>query len=367
LASIIGSLQQASRQHKALARPVASADEPNGAPRIARVGEQLTLRDMVLQSLLALLCVSSLAALALLIRAVLRMLRASRLLDVPVLERQHIEFPSAGRVVLCLEGPRFSPRLGRLEYALHLPGGAEVAGHRILFRTVTSSISKARISLREYDLPYPGRYELAIRGLAPGDAGAPRHRVVFMRPHLLRTVLLVVGITVSSALAITGLVLLLLTLVPTAAAIDPGRATGYLVVNGTRIELREAYAHLHGDRDSRLPFAPELRIVLADREIAQESLRGPETLPVVELALSGEVRGLLIRADPDDTSSATVTILAAPAPGSRSLITHSFSGTGQGAIRELRLSPQRVGGDIVCPPDPGLQCSAHFSAPLFND
>jgi hypothetical protein len=322
---------------------------------------------MVPQWLTALLCVSSLAALAFLIRGVLRMLRASRLLDVPLLERQDIEFPSAGRVVLCMEGPRFTPRFGRLEYRLHLPGGAEVAGHRILFRTVTSGISQARVTLREYDLPYPGRYELAIRGLAASDAGAPEHRIVFMRPHLLRTVLLVVGITVSSALAITGLVLFLLAFVPTAAAIDPGRATGYLVLNGTRIELREAYAHLHGNREGRLPFTPELRIVLADHEIPQDSLRGQQMLPVLDLALSGKVRGLLIRTDPDDANSATVTILAAPAAGSRSLITHRYSGPDARATRDLRISPQRVGGDIVCPPDPGLQCSAHFSAPLFND
>lgn len=322
---------------------------------------------MVPQWLMALLCVSSLAALGLLVRAVLRMLRASRLLDVPLLERQDIEFPSAGRIVLCLEGPRFSPRLGRLQYELHLPGGAEVAGHRILFRTVTSGVSKARVSLRQYDLPYPGRYELAVRGLTAGDAGAPEHRVVFMRPNLLRTLLLVAGITVSSVLAITGLVLLLLAFVPTAAAIDPGRVTGYLVVSGTRIELRNAYAQRQGNHDSRLPSTPELRIVLADREIQQDSLRGQETPPVLELALSGEVRGLLIRMDPADTSTATVTILAAPAAGSHSLVTHRYSRPGATPLRDLRVSPQRVGGDIVCPPDPGLRCSAHFSAPLFDD
>jgi hypothetical protein len=322
---------------------------------------------MAPQWLMALLCAFSLAALVLLVRAVLRMLRAARLLDVPLLERQDIEFPSAGRVVLCMEGPRFTPQFGRLAYQLRLPGGAEVAGHRILFRTVTSGITKARVALREYDLPYPGRYELAIRGLAARDAGAPEHSIVFMRPHLLRTLLLVVGITVTSALAITGLVLFLLAFVPTAEAIDPGRANGYLVVNGTRIELRAAYAHLHDNRDGRLPFTPELRIVLADREIPQESLRGQETLPVLELALTGEVRGLLIRADPGDTSTTLVTILAAPAAGSRSLITRRYSGPAAMALRDLRFSPQRVGGDIVCPPDPSLQCSAHFSAPLFNE
>ena len=160
--------------------------------------------------LLAALFALSVAALVLLVRAVLRMLRAARLFDVPLLERQDVEFPAAGRVVLCIEGPRFTTRFRRLACELRLPGGVPVAGRRVLFRTVTSGVSKARVTLRTYDIPFAGRYELGIPGLAPQDAGAPDHRIVFMRPHLARGLLLTVGITLASSVAIASLVFFLL-------------------------------------------------------------------------------------------------------------------------------------------------------------
>ena len=36
-------------------------------------------------------------------------------------------------------------------------------------------------------------------------------------------------------------------------------------------------------------------------------------------------------------------------------------------LRNLRVSPQRVSGDLACPPGADLGCAAHFSAPLFSD
>lgn len=169
--------------------------------------------------LLAALFVLAVAALARLILAVVRMLRAAHLCDAPLRPRQQIEFPTAGKVVLCMEGPRFTPRFRNLSFELRQPGGAEIAGHRILFRTVASGLSRARVTLRTYDLPMAGRYELAIHGLEPQHIDAPGHTVTFMRPHLARTVLLVIGITFASCLAISSLVFFLLSVLPTAAAI----------------------------------------------------------------------------------------------------------------------------------------------------
>jgi hypothetical protein len=337
------------------------------ATRIVSAARRATLTDVTQPWLLAVLFALALAALGMLIRAVLRMLRAARLCDVPLAERQEIEFPAAGRVVLCMEGPRFTPQFRRLEYELRLPGGASVAGHRVILRTVTSGITKARVTLRTYDLPYPGRYLLEIRGLEPKDVGAPEHRIVFMRPHLVRSLLLVVGITIASALVIVSLVFLLLAVLPTAGAIDPGRAEGYVEVDGERIELRQALAHLHRNREGRLPFTPELRIVLADREVPQESLAGLEALPILELARAGKVRGLLIRLDPGEPGTLSVTRLVPPRAGERTLVTRQYEATGTDVIRQLSLSSQRVGGDIVCPAVADLQCSAHFSAPVFHE
>lgn len=317
--------------------------------------------------LLAALFVACLAALGLLVRAVLGTLRSARLCDAPLLERQEVEFPAAGRVVLCMEGPRFTPRFRKLGYELGLPGGALVPSRPILYRTVTSGLSMARVTLRTFDLPFAGRYQLAIRGLEPPDVGAPQHRIVFMQPHLARSVMLVVGITLASVLAIASLVFFLLAVIPTAAAIDPGYARGYVEIDGERVELRNAFAHLHRNPGGRLPFTPELRIVLADREIPQASLAGLEALPVLELARTGEVRGLLIRLDPDEPGIVHVTLLVQTQAANDSLVTLHYGKADAGVVRRLKLSPTRVGGAVACPTTRELNCSVQFSAPVFNE
>lgn len=317
--------------------------------------------------LLAVLCVLSLAALVMLVRAVLRLLRNSRLGELPLNERQEIAFPAAGRVVLCMEGPRFTPRFRRLKFELSLPGGTPIAGHRVLFRTVTSGIRWARVTLRCFELPYAGRYQLRITGLSPADTGAPAHRIVFMRPHLARSLLLVVGITLASALAIASLVLLLLSFVPEAVAIDPGRASGFMTAGSERVALREAYALLHAGHDRGSEFSPELRLVLADREIPQASLAGTNPLPVLELARTGKVRGLLIRLDPDDADTLRVTLLVPPGYAVAAASDHPVTRASGHVLRNLRLSAQRVGGDLECPSAAELQCTVHFSAPLFTE
>ena len=317
--------------------------------------------------LLAVLCVLSLAALAMLVRAVLRLLRNSRLGDLPLHERQEIAFSAAGRVVLCMEGPRFTPRFRRLKFELSLPGGTPIASRGALFRTVTSGIRWVRVTLRSFELPYAGRYELRIAGLSPADAGAPAHRIVFMRPHLARSLLLVVGITRASALAISSLVFLLLSFVPAALAIDPGRASGFMTVDGERVALREAYALLYSGHDRRSDFSPELRLVLADREIPQASLAGTAPLPVLELARTGKVRGLLIRLDPDDSGALRLTPLLPPGSAAAAASDRPVTRASGRVLRNLRLSAQRVGGDLECPPAADLQCTVHFSAPLFTE
>jgi hypothetical protein len=317
--------------------------------------------------LLASLFAACLVALGLLVRAMLRTLQWARLCDLPLREQQQIEFPTEGRIVLCMQGPRFTPRFRRLRYELRLPGGAEVPGRPVLFRLVTSGLSQARVTLRTFALPFAGRYQLSVRGLEPADIDSPRHRIVFMRPHLLRSVLLIVGTTLVSALAVASLVCFLLAVIPTAAAIDPGQASGYLEIDGKRIELREAFAHLHRNPDGRLPFTPELRIVLADREVPQASLAGLEALPVLDLARAGDVRGLLIRLDPDVPGVALVTLLLPPPRGEDTLVTRRHAGRDDPVVRGLKLSATRVGGQVECPAGDDPKCSVRFSAPVFNE
>ncbi len=63
---------------------------------------------------LAFACLSS-VLLGFFIRGVIRLVRQSLIVSVPPLAEQEVEFPDAGRVVLCIEGPLFTRRFARLE------------------------------------------------------------------------------------------------------------------------------------------------------------------------------------------------------------------------------------------------------------
>jgi hypothetical protein len=314
--------------------------------------------------LLALLFVLALATLAAIIRAVVRSLRNSRLCAVPLRSQQEIEFQAGGKVVLCLEGPRFTPQFRKLTFELRPLGGDVLHGHRILFRTISSGLSRARITLRRFELPAAGRYRLSLHGLDPRYDDAPGHAIVFMRPHLVQTLLTAIGITLASALAIVSLVFFLLAVIPGAAAIDPGRVAGYVSMGTTRIELHEVFAHLHQGRDDR---APQLRLLLADRPVPQESLAGPDVQGVLARARTGELRGLLLELNPDDPGTVTLTLLTPPQPANGPFTTRHYRQGAEPVLRNLSVAPQRVGGDLLCPPSPDLDCAAHFSAPLFTD
>jgi hypothetical protein len=188
-----------------------------------------------------------------------------------------------------------------------------------------------------------------------------------MRPLAVGKALLVIGVVFACGPVVPDLPFFVLSLTPTAAAIDPGRAQGHFAFNGRRVELTEAFAHLHGNREGRLPFTPELRIVLADRPVPQASLAGEESPDVLDLARAGKVLGLLIRLDPGDPGTLLLTVLAPPHGGSGTLATRRYGPTTAGLLANLRLSPQRVGGDLNCPTGEPLECSVHFSAPVFND
>lgn len=144
------------------------------------------------------------------IRGVIRLVRQSLIVSVPLLAEQEVEFPDAGRVVLCIEGPLFSRRFARLAYELRAGDGAVVSGRPALFRARTSGFSTVRMELKVYGIPRPGLYFLRIGGLTAALAPDPRERIVFMRPHFTRSIGYVIGIVLSSGFFITGLVFALL-------------------------------------------------------------------------------------------------------------------------------------------------------------
>ncbi len=148
-------------------------------------------------------------ALWMLITGVMATVKKAHLFKVPLLERQEVRFDESGRVILSMEGPRFSTRFGRLNFELRELSGEVVESSPALFRATTSGISTARMELLKFDIPRPGPYVLIMTGLGPPQERDAKHAVVFMRPHLGKSVAYVLGIVLASGVFITSLVFFL--------------------------------------------------------------------------------------------------------------------------------------------------------------
>jgi hypothetical protein len=158
------------------------------------------------------LFIISAALLCFFILSVIRAVRQARLLSVPLLEQQEIQFAEEGRVVLCTQGPLLSFRFAKLDYELTGDNGMPLEGRTTWFHSRTSGLSWVRMEVKSYRIPMPGRYVLRIKGLEPGSTTDSEHRIVFMRPHLARSIGYVIGIVLTSLLFIGSIVLFFLRL-----------------------------------------------------------------------------------------------------------------------------------------------------------
>jgi hypothetical protein len=143
------------------------------------------------------------------ITGVVRTVRQARLFTAPLVESQEVELADAGRVVLAVEGPLMSRRHAGLRYELVGPYGLHVTGRRPLFRAVSSGWTTSSIQVMAFDVARPGRHVLRIQGLGGATPDDARHRVVFLRPHVARTVVGIVAIILSAALVIGSLLVFL--------------------------------------------------------------------------------------------------------------------------------------------------------------
>ncbi|MGV8079741.1 MAG: hypothetical protein AB2L22_06755 [Syntrophales bacterium] len=163
--------------------------------------------------------------------------------------------------------------------------------------------------------------------------------------------------------------------VPSAWAIDEGTAQGTLVVDDEKIELTHSYVHVHDNAEGLLDRPKELRIVLSDRKLPHESLRGIVFLPVETMAREDRVRGLIMKLDPADRSKVVVTLLRQPSRPGVSLMTLTLGATGRPLFKRLDMSTLRVSGEVEHADArdgggqdlPRLSYAAKFSAPLFRE
>ena len=149
-------------------------------------------------------------ALGFLIRGLVLTVRKSKLCRLPLVERQEVEFTEPGPVILNEEGPRLSNRFAGLAYVLTGSDGQTLERHPVLFRARTSGISKASVSISQYDILNPGRYILRIEELGEPRAGDSEHAIIFSRPHMLRVVAHILGLILAAGAFITSLVFFLL-------------------------------------------------------------------------------------------------------------------------------------------------------------
>jgi len=158
------------------------------------------------------LFIVSAALLCFFILGVIRGVRQAHLLSVPLLEQQEIHFAEEGQVILCTQGPLLSRRFAKLDYELTGDSGMPLQGRTTWFHSRTSGLSWVRMEVKSYRIPMPGRYLLRVKGLEPGTAADGEHQIVFMKPHLARSIGYVIGIVLSGVLFIGSIVLFFLRL-----------------------------------------------------------------------------------------------------------------------------------------------------------
>ncbi|MSR13184.1 MAG: hypothetical protein EXR86_01160 [Gammaproteobacteria bacterium] len=147
-------------------------------------------------------------------------------------------------------------------------------------------------------------------------------------------------------------------------AIDPGTASGQLVVDAVAISLSHANTFRFDDLaelGQYVDFEPELRILLTEQAIDSQLLQELETKQVQRQAQAGTLKGVLIALPRDAKREGTVTALL-PQQGIPFYTIYSLPGF------KVTISGNRVSGKIEFhAPDNALTVTAKFSAPLFHE
>lgn len=163
--------------------------------------------------------------------------------------------------------------------------------------------------------------------------------------------------------------------IPAAAlALDPGTASGDLTVDGQKVPLTHAYA-LRQDNAEGLMDGAELRLLLADREVAPDLLAGAMLGGLDQLARQDGIRGVLLRMTADRRPETVHgTILYPPRDPQMSLPFFTQTGKG-GTFKRFELGDKRVVGEVEGALDTqgafggaaAYGYRASFSAPIFED
>lgn len=152
-----------------------------------------------------------------------------------------------------------------------------------------------------------------------------------------------------------------------AASID-----GSVKIGDRKISLKQVRVHLHDNAEGTLDRPRELRIVLTDKPVPPESINGLVFLPIEQLAMRGEVHGLILKLDPANPNEVVVTVLDKPEEAGMSLMTQSLSTSGRELWKKFAFAAGQASGEMVDEASDeeathALTYQFKFSAPVENE
>ncbi len=165
-------------------------------------GTGLKLGTVWLALTVPLFCVSA-VLLARTIRGLVRTTGDAVILDLPIVRTQEITLLEGGRFQLSIETRRGSSGFRGLDYRLVDTAGGQVALHRVVLPTTSSSLSRVRVPVRSFVSLAPGRLTLEVTG---GGAFPDDDRLMITRPIAAPVVVHVLALVVLGAVAIGSLV-----------------------------------------------------------------------------------------------------------------------------------------------------------------
>jgi len=132
----------------------------------------------------------------------------------------------------------------------------------------------------------------------------------------------------------------------TQAADGSSAVSGSLQIGSDEIILTHVRAHLFDNAEGTSSRKKELRILVTDRQVPANSLYGTAFTPIWQMAMRGEVKGLLLECDPANSNEVTSVLLMKPTQPGMSLATISYSATGGSIFSDWKLTRGRVAGSF---------------------
>ncbi len=165
-------------------------------------------------------------------------------------------------------------------------------------------------------------------------------------------------------LVLWSLIPMTLGIVPAGEAADAGSAKGSLKVRGNTVAITHVYA-LRYDNDEGLLQGPEVRVLLADREVSPALLSDWLLDRLEKLARQGQIRGVLLKLNPSKPGSQQGTLLY-PSDDPQQTSTRFFTMVG-GDAEKLKIERDDVVGEARNVGNKEYEYAVSIRAPIRPD